>query len=269
MNRLFLISFILILLIPSIAASSYNVELNQIDNKLLVKHSISLNSPQNITLTTPQDAVSISANAEYSQTDDKLFFQGKEIEISYITRSALEKSAGGYYLITKILFPFSASEANIKLILKEGYFLDKEKLFPKPSIIETDGKQISLSWNLKNVVSGDDLPIFLAITSSSGNSGTFWVIISLALVALAYIIYRYSQRKPSAKKEDIDKYLIDSEKAVISILKQADRGEMWQKQLQLKTNFSKAKLSRVIRNLESRNLVEKIPFGNTNKVRLK
>jgi len=43
---------------------------------------------------------------------------------------------------------------------------------------------------------------------------------------------------------------------------------MWQKQLQLKTGFSKAKLSRVIRNLESRSLVKKIPFGNANKIRL-
>jgi uncharacterized membrane protein len=44
---------------------------------------------------------------------------------------------------------------------------------------------------------------------------------------------------------------------------------LWQKQIQNSTGFSKAKVSRLVRNLESRGLVKKIPFGNTNKIRLR
>jgi len=65
-----------------------------------------------------------------------------------------------------------------------------------------------------------------------------------------------------------EKHLIESEKKVIEELKKADRNEMWQKQIQTSTGFSKAKLSRVIRNLEARKLVRKIPMGNTNKISL-
>ena len=67
----------------------------------------------------------------------------------------------------------------------------------------------------------------------------------------------------------IEEHLIESEKAVIAELKNADKKELWQKQLQLKTEFSKAKLSRVIRNLEARNIIQKTPYGNTNKIKLK
>jgi uncharacterized membrane protein len=63
--------------------------------------------------------------------------------------------------------------------------------------------------------------------------------------------------------------LLDTEKKVIEELKKADRNELWQKQIQNLTGFSKAKVSRLIRDLETRGLVKKIIFGNTNKIRLK
>ena len=64
-------------------------------------------------------------------------------------------------------------------------------------------------------------------------------------------------------------YLLDTEKNIIEELKKADRNELWQRQIQSSTGFSKAKVSRLIRKLESRGLITKIPFGNTNKIRLK
>jgi len=77
------------------------------------------------------------------------------------------------------------------------------------------------------------------------------------------------KHKPSKKEEQEYDYLLDTEKKIIEELKKADRNELWQKQIQNSTGFSKAKLSRLIRNLESRNLIVKIPFGNTNKIKLK
>ena len=63
-------------------------------------------------------------------------------------------------------------------------------------------------------------------------------------------------------------YLLDTEKKVIEELKKADKNELWQKQIQIATGFSKAKLSRLIRNIEARGLIKKIPMGNTNKIKL-
>ncbi|MDP1695316.1 MAG: hypothetical protein Q8L29_00180 [archaeon] len=260
--------FFLILIISNFAsASQYNIEINQVDNKLLVKHSISLDENKEILINIPSDITSLSSNTEYSIYNNILTFEGKDIEFSYITRLALEKSKDGYYYIDDINFNFPIDEAKLTLILKEGYFLDKDKIFPELSIIETDGRQISTSWTIQDVKENSDISIFVSIISDSSLSPWF-LLIGIILLGLSYPIYIIFIRKKD-KKRDIESHLIDSEKLILKTIKESERGEIWQKQLQLKTNFSKAKLSRVIRNLESRNLVEKIPFGNTNKIRLK
>lgn len=260
--------FFSILLISNLAsASQYNIEISQVDNKLLVKHSILLDKNEEISIIIPSDASAISSNIAYSVNDNKLIFEGRNIELSYITHLALEKSERGYYFIDNIIFPSEFNNVNVKLILKEGYFLDNDKIFPEHSIIETDGRQITIVWDYNNVIKNSDMPIFVSIEHSSNNI-SFWLIVSIILIGL--IIYLYKNYFPhNRKSKEIDSHLIDSEKIILRIIKESDRGEIWQKQLQLKTNFSKAKLSRMIRNLESRNLIEKIPFGNTNKIRLK
>lgn len=281
---------ILIFLVSFASASSHNIELNQVDNTLLVKHSIAFDSEQEISITLPADASSISSNVQYTLRDNVLNAKGKDIEISYLTYSSLEKSDEGYYLIDTLKLDFPADTVEVKLILKEGYYLDKEKIFPRPSQIGTDGEQIFLVWSMQETKAGDDLPLFVEIKSR--NSGwAIWltwilgIVVGVLVLFFVYdkIISRFFKKPPRkekrrrrsrAEKEEkaeeapIESHLIESEKAVISLLKQADRGEMWQRELQTKTGFSKAKLSRVVRNLEARNLVDKVPFGNTNKIRL-
>jgi uncharacterized membrane protein len=276
MHKKFLIfAIFLFFLIPFISASSYNIEFNQVDNKVLIEHKISLDNSQTISLDLPQDATSFSSNLNYTLSANKLTIFGKNIDVSYITQSALEKSKEGYYFVSKITFNSGFPEVSIKFILDKGYFVSPDKIFPKPEGIETNGQQISINWALNDVKAGDDFPIFVSIeTKSSSNSLFIWLAVLAVLALACYIGYNlYKGRKPSikenkAEKAPIESHLIESEKTVINLLKQADRGEMWQRELQIKTGFSKAKLSRVIRNLESRNLVDKVPFGNTNKIRL-
>ena len=277
MYKKFLIfTIFLFFLIPFIPASSYNIEFNQVDNKVLVEHKISFDNSQTISLDLPSDATPPSSNLNYTLSASTLTLSGKEIDVSYITKNSLEQSAEGYYFVSKINFNFPIDEAQIKLILKEGYYLDKDKVFPKPSEMGTDGKQIFVLWSLKDIKTGSDMPLFVDIKSkASPLSWITWILGIIIALLILYFVYdklikgRQLEKEQKAEKAPIESHLVESEKAVIKALKEADRGELWQKQLQLKTNFSKAKLSRVIRNLESRNLVDKVPFGNTNKIRLK
>ncbi|MCU0642292.1 MAG: hypothetical protein MUF61_01780 [archaeon] len=280
--------FVLIFLsfLVPVSASTYNIELNQVDGAILVKHVISLESFSEISIPLPADAYSISSDAQYSIEGDILTAEAKTLKISYLTNDILEKSGRDYYLVTKIPFQFDFNSVNIKLIMEEGYHLDESKAFPVPSTVGTDGTQIYLEWKLGDVSAESDVPLFVSIKSSQKGT-SYWTILiisSLVVIFILYYIYknylesRFSKKEKTPKKKagksmkaektPIESHLLESEKAVIQILKQADRGELWQKELQLKTGFSKAKLSRVIRNLESRNLVDKVPFGNTNKIRL-
>lgn len=289
MRKLFLILFTLVLLISLVSivnASTYNVEISQIGGKTLEKHIMHFDSPLSLRFELPPDASSISSNLNYSVQGKELVLYGKDIELSYLTQSSIESAEDGYFFIKTINFYSNFNNSYIELILDKGYYVDKSRVFPHPDLITTDGQQITLAWILSDIKKGEDMPVFVAIMSPAPSMILvllFWVLVAALLIIAGYWFYlrikkkpvKIVHKKPKAKSkeaekfEDIERYLVESEKAVLVELKKADRGELWQKQLQIATGFSKAKLSRVIRNLESRNLVEKIAFGNTNKVRLK
>jgi len=67
---------------------------------------------------------------------------------------------------------------------------------------------------------------------------------------------------------DVDKYLKEDEKTVISILRQRG-GIVSQSTLRIAGNFSKATLSRILKELELRNIIKKEQRGKKNLVILK
>jgi uncharacterized membrane protein len=99
--------------------------------------------------------------------------------------------------------------------------------------------------------------------------GVFWLIFLKRKKVLIKKVGKIKKGKIKEKESNDYNYLLDTEKKIIDELKKANRNELWQKQIQSSTEFSKAKVSRLIRNLEARGLIIKIPFGNTNKIRLK
>ncbi len=282
----FILSFVLALVFACslVAASAYELELSQVKDKIVEKHKISLNEEKTLVIPLHSDVSSISSKTNYSLEDNKITLIGKEAEFNFVTGSDMESTDEGYLFIKTVRFYSDFDNFTVKLILDEGYFTDKEFLFPKPSSITTDGHQIILIWELQNVKEKDSIPIFVKILSPPPSKLIiifFWTIVFLsAAIVVSWIFFKkrkperptHQQKSTSVKTdkfEGIERYLVESEKIILGKIKGADRGEMWQKQLQIATGFSKAKLSRLVRNLESRHLVEKIPFGNTNKIRLK
>jgi len=245
MNKkiVFCIVLSVFLAITLISASSYNLEYTQVGNKLVVKETLDGNQISN-------------------QVSDDI----------------LETGASGYYLIKKLVFNQSYSNVEIKLNLDTGFILEKDGVFPVEYEIQSDGQVISVVWKLNNVESGYVFPMFVKLEDK--NPDYNMLLLSLIIVLFGAITYLFLKKKNAKRvvkkvgktkkkyNENLD-YLLDTEKKVVELLKNADRHELWQKQIQNSTNFSKAKVSRLIRNLESRGLIVKIPFGNTNKVRLK
>ena len=177
------------------------------------------------------------------------------------------------------------------LKLPKGYVIpeepDKDKSFfisPEEEIIYSDGQRIILRWEKKDLDERFDVSVISELLKKRYDNLVFPLILAVALILFLIIYFSKSRKKqreiPKKKKvvkkskkelkeKIIEEHLMDNEKAIINELRNADKKELWQKQLQLKTEFSKAKLSRVIRNLEARNIIQKIPFGNTNKIKLK
>ena len=193
--------------------------------------------------------------------------------IQTINSNLIESNSKRYFTLNQRL-P-QAAEINVKLILPESAVLNTpDSAYPTP-VISTDGQHIIIDWS-DNLNKGESFSSFVVYKEKS--ESLFHILISIAavliaLILAALIISRSKKRKEKKlkpvkkEKKEIKVELMDNEKKIISVLKKA-HGELWQKQIQLQTGFSKAKLSRLVRDLESRSVIKKIPMGNTNKIRL-
>ncbi len=258
-----LILLVGLLLIQPVLASSYIIEFNQIQDSVVVKET----SPNNQTK----------------------YYNEPEI---------LDISGNNIYFLKKITFLEDYSEVKIKLNLDEGIVVNQNQIFPSRYAFESDGRTISIVWNLKEVKSSQQFTIFAELKNTKEDFNFYFALILGALLAVivfyfildklifkkrrqieknkiqqkigqAPVVITSESKDQAVQENEKYEYLLDTEKKVIDALKQAERNELWQKQIQNLTGFSKAKVSRLINNLEQRNLVRKINFGNTNKIRLK
>lgn len=202
---------------------------------------------------------------EFWQFDEKVvireFIDGNKT-IEKVDNKILEKTKEGFIFLKEIIFSEDFEKVKIKINLDYGFYLSEIGAFPKNYKTETNGQIISLVWDLENVTKNESFVIFAEINNLKKSRDYSKFFIFLGVIILFLIIYLLFFKK----KKSFDENLLDDEKKVINYLKKCDRNEAWQKNIQKDCGFSKAKLSRLLRNLESRNLIKKIPFGNTNKV---
>lgn len=227
--------FTILLLVMSLgllSASTYTLELNHIANQLVVNEYLD------------NSKISVSA-----------------------TQDGLNKLGNEYYFVKEIVFPKDFSSAEIILKLDLGVMIKDEQIYPKNYELETDGSRIIVRWKFNNVKAGDSVALFVIMQDNGFYLSPLEIISLIAIIILICILLFYSIKR--RRNSGFDSHLMESEKKVIEELKKANKNELWQKQLQIKTGFSKAKLSRVIRDLESRDLITKVPLGNTNKIILK
>lgn len=290
----FLSLFLIVIFSGFVSSSSYNITFNYVQDRFIVKEIINNDNIKNITLYLPEDATGIYSNINYTKTANQVNITGKNIEISYNSSEGIKKSGKDIFFVKKVVFPENFNTSEINIILEAGIIVNPENIYPINNKIGTDGEHILIYWFSDQVKKEDSAALFVTLEDTKVKSNylfIFMLLIILIILASAFFIgykklrgmnnkhVKNKENKNGKKSKEHDKqqkkyneelsYLLDTEKKIITELKKADRNELWQKQIQLSTGFSKAKVSRLIRNLESRNLIKKIPFGNTNKIRLK
>jgi len=248
--------------------SSYIIEFKQIKDSLVVKQTISLSQDGTIQLALPEDFRGFSSERVYTLKDNQLTISGKNIEFSYVTNEYLS-SGENYEFLYKLVSPENFLKLKIIFELDLGFVLNKEDIFPSDSTIITDGKHNSVIWERRNISEGEILAFFVIFKDIKNKNLNFSLVFTIFLIIFIASVLVYFLILKKKNKKDFERYLNESEKRIVNELKKAEINELWQKQLQLKTGFSKAKLSRVIRDLEARTIIKKIPFGNTNKILLK
>jgi len=244
--------FLVLLLIPFTFAA--NIEYDIQEKKTFVSMSFEEVGYFNIEL--PNDFTELTINSDdYVLDDNYLIINGDgATNIRFSSKSFIEKTSQGSLFISK---DSNHLLSNVKVIIPEGNSLMEDKIiFPKEYSLSTDGKRIIIEWN--NL---DKEEILLSYSGKSSLNFYYYIIAALFFVS---IIYYQNHKK---KREDKTQNLFREEKKIMKYL--VKKKECWTKEMVRDLGISKVKLSRKLRSLEEKGLIERIPHGNENRIKLK
>lgn len=272
---------LLILLFPVVQAvhiNSYNVETN-IDGGIVTEKLTVFVTSQG------ENSVRLIAPPEIQKLDVKInnlpvtcnlreLIGGSEIncpvnvqedyfiDVSYQTKYPLISLKNKQLFSQEFNLNDKPDEFNLKVKLPIGAFLPEEPdrfLTPQPSEIYFDGRHVILQYQAFKINSYKTSIIYTPKPSST-LSILPWFLLIIALL----VFVRFKLKK--TKRKEI--YLLPDEREIIRILKNSKHPSR-QKDIEKQIEFSKAKLSRMLRNLEERGLIKRIPKGNSNLIQLK
>lgn len=155
------------------------------------------------------------------------------------------------------------------LLATEG----NESYFPRDASVITDGRQIMTVWERSNLSPGNtlDFSVLYEMPEAGGGIDNLLISILTAVIVAAMIgIAVYVRRgygKPGTVKV-VAPLLTEDERRIIKILTKYG-GKAMQGVLVRESEFSKAKVSRLVKSLKERNVLEVEPVGRTNRITLK
>lgn len=147
-----------------------------------------------------------------------------------------------------------------------------ESFYPRDGQIITDGRHIMVYWDRENLEAGKLLR-FSAMYENTGNSGeaqNIVIMVLMVVIAVAMLSMLLIARRRAAPKSInvIAPMLTDDERKVIDIIAK-NGGSVIQRVIVRETDFSKAKVSRIVNGLKGRKVLDIEPVGRTNKIILK
>ena len=261
---------------------TYNYDFKIIAQKVNVENKIMFEKDSTgiFKFDIPADATSVRLlkdNEEISYSKEINIEDNKELKLTYVTKEFLE---GSNFLIT-IKAEYNIDNLNIKLKLPEGATLTKpikdESLqggsaYPIPSKLSSDGQSLILEWGRTNFRENDELSILVIF--DEGRSLLLIIVLIAVILALAiFVVIFISKYKPNKTKKikrlkESKRELKEDEQQIIRILHMRE-GQCEQGTLRVLTDFSKAKLSRILSELEERKIILKEKRGKKNLVFLK
>jgi len=164
---------------------------------------------------------------------------------------------------------------SIKVKLPDSVFITEEDHVPlpiSPSGAEKgiEGRRITASWGFSNKNAGDLIPIRIYYEGLPPTLiETFiyrWLFVFI-LIFIVVIFFIY--RSTSKKSELILSVLNEAERVVVDIIRKQGKDKVDQRKIVTRSGFSKAKVSRIVKSLESRGVVSVEKIGRKNRISLK
>jgi len=208
-----------------------------------------------------------NVNCDLLLTPDK-----RNLEIQFTTNDLVKDLKNTFFFNGDFGINKNIDSAFISVKLPEGMVLGSNNqtfpTLPTGYQILSDGKRIILTWSLANITT--DLPFKFQLsyepTSLISNITNYWMYfaVGVAVTAFGAFVVIRKLRKP---KDVILSVLDNFEKMILDAIVKAG-GNVNQKKVVMETGLSKAKVSRVIKSLVNRGIVESERRGRTNIIRL-
>ena len=136
---------------------------------------------------------------------------------------------------------------------------------PPDGKIISDGKKIGVYWELEGV---NESSKTFSVSYSPGFEIPTYMIISLTIIVIVVMtgLITYALRKRPQSQIMIESVLNKDEKTVVDIMKRRE-GTALQKHIVKESGFSKAKVSRIVKDMKARGIVDIQPVsGRENKI---
>lgn len=167
--------------------------------------------------------------------------------------------------------PLPADSVSVAIKLPEGFVLAQDESLPQfsPSdgVITSDGRRIITQWFRRDVQANNDL-VFSVIYEDKRPepiADLSRVVVSsfILLILFGIVMYIVLKGKQKERTETILEVLTADEKNVINKIKE-NGGSVIQKKIVDSTDYSKAKISRIIKDLKQRGIITVEPQGREN-----
>lgn len=172
--------------------------------------------------------------------------------------------------------PLETKLLSFKVMLPEGMFLTSEGIFqpyiPLNGEKGSDGRRIFISWRRENLSAGESFDTQVLYESVSDNSqiialftgGIFGLTIIIIVLVLGFWFF-YKRFKKNIR---IVLPVLKSDEKIIMELILKYKGNTNQKLLVRESNYSKAKVSKILKSLQERGIIKLEREGRSNNVYL-
>lgn len=273
MKRFLLVAvFLFVLVSPVRADLSYYGITDVINDDLTVNTEIVLEFNEPITHLDYRmnfDIMNLEARATFTDVDCEIqearliscdFFnmthEQNRLTLTFQSTDAVRQTDGTFEFRANYGF-LPTNRTFVVIQLPQGAILSadvaNESFFPQDGGILSDGKHIKIFWERENV--GEDSLQFSVSYLFPADIPSDLVIALTAVVIVVMIGIVVYARRRQEPVEVVTSVLNHDEKVIVDILKQQE-GKALQKVLVRESNFSKAKISRLVKELKERGVVD-------------
>ncbi len=175
----------------------------------------------------------------------------------------------------RVLVP--TDKYSLEVILPEGSGIisrdDLEPFSPEDAVTGSEGRRIFVRWDVDEISLGETRDFSVRYQELDVLSNIFPIdmttlaIILILLISLGISVYFKFKKKEDTISSILPLLKEDEKEVLLNIIEK--EGECEQRNLVRELDYSKAKISRLVKDLEERNLIKKIKEGRKNRIVLK